>query len=132
MTALIQNFSVPAGNDVQIALQVSPDTDLDTLDGSIILWRAYAQAFGIPNFEALSALPVPSPAFAPLIEKSTDDGSIVILPSPPMSCQIMIAAADTRELLRNLYHETTMMDASGNTSTLNAGIMTVTATLNPS
>ena len=136
MTALIQNFSVPAGNDVQIALSVAPDTDLDTLEGSIILWRVYAQQFGIPNFGASETLPPPppspSPSLAPLIEKSTDDGTIVVLPSPPMSCQILIASADTREMLRNYYFETSMMDISGNTSTLNCGIMTVTATENPS
>ena len=135
MTALIQNFSVPAGNDVQIALSVAPDTDLDTLEGSIILWRVYAQAFGIPNFYAyatLDDLPSPSPSTSPLLEKSTDDGSILVLPSPPMACQILIAAGDTREMLRNYYFETSMMDVSGKTSTLNCGIMSVTATENPS
>ena len=119
MTALIQNFSVPAGNDVSISLQVDPDTGLTTLVGTHIVWRAYEQVFGI-------ALSDGSPPF--LLEKSTTDGSIVILPSPPMECQIKLASGDTASLLRNYYHQTQLIDQAGNTSTINCGIMTVTQT----
>jgi len=122
LSALIQNFSVPADDDVEVTLKVDPDLGLDTLEGSAIYWRVYEQQFGIPDFDA-------SPL--PLLEKSTLDGSITLLPSPPpMECQIKIARADTANLLRNYYHETTLIDVAGNLSTLNCGIVTITATAN--
>jgi hypothetical protein len=126
VTALIQNFSVPADNDVEVVLRVTPDLEMASLAGTTIYWRVYPQEFGIPIFDA-----VPSGSVAALIEKSTSDGSIALLPSPPpMSCEIRIKGADTSGLLRNYYHETTLIDGAGNISTLNCGIMTVTATLN--
>jgi hypothetical protein len=125
MTALIQNFSVPADNDVTIDVQVSPE---ESLDASALYWRVYPQAFGIPDFMQ-STLPSPSPPPAPLIEKSTRDGSILVT-SSPLGCQIYLNAADTADLLRNYYHETTLVDPAGNLSTLNCGIVTVTDTRN--
>jgi hypothetical protein len=122
VTALIQNFSVPAANDVQITLNVAPDQNLDTLDNVVIYWRVYPQSFGIPDFDG-------SPLT--LIEKSTLDGSIALVSSPAsMECQIRLLRDDTAYLLRNYYHETTMTDSAGNVSTLNEGIMTVTDTRN--
>ncbi len=123
MTALIQNISIPADNDVIVPLSVTPDVGLDTLEDSTIYWRVYAQAFGIPAFDQ-------SPAPTPLISKSTGDG-ITLLPSPtPMTCHISILRTDTAGLLRNYYHETTLVDVTGAWSTLNCGILTVTATEN--
>lgn len=119
MTALIQNFSIPADNDVQVTLTITP---VEALDAATVYWQAYNQQFGIPDFD----LPSPSGAAA-VIQKSTLDGSITLL-SPPSSCAIQINRSDTVELLRNYYHETTLVDSSGNVSTLNQGIMTVTDT----
>jgi len=128
MTALIQNFSIPAANDVDVTLSITPIMDLSA---STIVWRAYAQAFGIP---AVTALPSPSPSppltAVPLIEKSSADGSIIVQQSPPDVCQILINRSDTVDLLRNYYHETSLVDPAGNVSTLNCGIMTVTDTRN--
>ena len=119
MTVLIQNFSVPAGDDVEVTLEVTPDLEVFTLEESQIFWRVYPQAFGIPIITG-------SPAA--LIEKSSNDGSIVVLPSPPMTAKIKISGVDTSSLLRNYYHETTMIDFVGSRSTLNCGVMTVTQT----
>lgn len=121
MTALIQNFSVPADNDVQVTLTVTPPDPLET---ATVYWNAYEQQFGIPNFD----LPSPS-GTAAVIQKSTLDGSITIA-SPDNTCVIQILAGDTVDLLRNYYHETTLVDGGGNVSTLNCGIMTVTDTRN--
>jgi len=124
MTALIQNFSVPADNDVAITLGITP---VMSLDASTIYWRVYQQQFGIPNFDVEES---PSGSSLALIEKSTTDGTITVLPSPPDVCTIQLAATDTVNLLRNYYHETTLVDPAGNLSTLNCGIMTVTESLN--
>lgn len=133
MTALIQNFSVPAGNDITVTLQVDPALGLDSLDGTLY-WRAYQQAIGVPDFFPTpwwalpqppeSPSPLPSPPAPPLIEKSSDDGSVSS--GSPLDVRIQLASADTAGLLHNYYHETTLVDGRGNISTINCGIMTVT------
>jgi hypothetical protein len=117
MTApVIQNFSVPAGNDTVVPLKAPADAPL----AGDIYWRVYEEAFGIPDFDT-------SPAA--LIEKSTIDGGVAV-GSPATSFSVQIERGDTVELLRNYYHEATLVDASGNISTLSCGIMTVTDTRN--
>lgn len=117
MTAPVaQNFSVPAGNDAVVPLTAPAAAPL----AGDIYWRVYKEAFAIPDFDS-------SPAA--LIEKSTLDGGVAVA-SPATSFSVQIARGDTIELLRNYYHESTLIDPAGNVSTLNCGIMTVTDTRN--
>ena len=120
MTALIQNFSVPADNDVTVPLKIDPSLGLTSLAGTVY-WRAYEQSFGIPNWD------VPS-GTAALIQKSSTDGSITET-SPAAGIHIHIHRGDTEFLLRNYYHEATLVDLSGHVSTLCIGIMTVTESM---
>jgi hypothetical protein len=120
MTALIQNFSIPADNDVAVEINVDPDVNLTTLSGSTVYWNAYPMQFAVPV-----------PGQPPVISYSTTAGNIVLLPSPPpTSCQLKINSHDTVGLLRNYYHETTLVDLFGHKSTLNIGVMTVTESEN--
>jgi hypothetical protein len=117
MTQFIQNISVAAANDVEITLQ-----SLVPLDGTI-WWRVYEEMAGIPLLDLPSGTPVP------LIEKRSDMAEIVV-GSPPTSCAVKILAADTQQLLRNYYHEATLVDdEAGGITTFNEGILTVTQTM---
>lgn len=125
MTALIQNISVPAGNDVAVEIKV--DVDLDALGGSIV-WRVYDQTFGIPGFEndeLAEVVPIPP---LPLIEKTSESG--ITVGSPGDAFTVQIDSTDTIDMLRTFFHEATLVDAQNKIQTLSYGLLTVTETTN--
>jgi len=109
---LIQNFSVAANNDTDINFDVGPDEGA-SLVGSIIYWRVYEQEFG------LRVAGVPA-----ILEKYTDNGLQVTDPDLGKFI-IELDKEDTMNMLRNYFHEATIVDENGNTVTVTQGIMTV-------
>lgn len=118
MTAQLQDFSVCAGNDALITVNVETTVSGDTLDGSTLYWQAYNQSFGVPSGD-------------PIIVKTNDSGGgdLVVLGSPPMTFTLQLAEADTLGLLGNYYHEAVVIDEIGGRVTILQGIMTVTQAL---
>lgn len=117
---VLQNFSVPADSDEDIVLTITTTIVGDTLDGATVYWRVYEQHFAIVD-----------PDVPPVIEKSSlSGGGIDILPSPPMTVRITVTKTDTALLLRNYYHEVTVIAVDGSQYPPTCGIMTVTATEN--
>jgi hypothetical protein len=114
---LIQNFTVPAGNDVDINVDIDPDGDGITLVGSHLFWRVYEIECGmiIPDTE-------------PVLEKYSEDGGIIAIDSDLQKFRISILATDSASLLRNYFHETTIVDPEDNITTLNQGIITFVGT----
>jgi hypothetical protein len=116
---LIQNFSIAAGDAKTVNVDVGPDEGATLADCQII-WKVYEQEHGCPK-----------PGVDPLITKTneTDGGITVISPTAP-TFKIDLDKDDTVELLRNYYHEVTIIDDDGNRTTPTVGIMTVTQTEN--
>lgn len=114
---MIQNFSVPAGDSVDINFDIDPDDGV-SLVGATIYWRAYEQQFGQPL-----------PGVDPVIEKYTDHGLQVTDPEA-QKFTVELDRTDTIDLLRNYYHEATIRDPNDNWVTVTLGIMTVTGTEN--
>lgn len=112
---IIQNFSVPANNDTDVNFDVGPDQGQSLL-GTTIYWRAYAQAFGSP----LEGMPA-------VIEKYTDHGLQITDPDVGKFV-VELDSQDTINMLHNYYHEATIVDGNGNIVTVTIGIMTVTPT----
>lgn len=112
---IIQNFSVPAGDDVDVNFDVDPD-DGASLIGATIYWRVYEQENGLPIAGA-----------EPVLEKVLDDGIQVTDPDTGKFV-VTIDAEDTEDMLRNYYHEARIFDVDSNWVTVTIGIMTVTGT----
>jgi hypothetical protein len=110
-----QNFSIPAGYNEVITFDVNPAVT-PSLQGTTIGWRVYEEAIGIPFGP-------------PILVKSSTDGSIVGLDSP-LSFTVQMYSHDTIALLRNYYHEATIVNALGETIGGSFGIMTVIETMN--
>ncbi len=109
----LQNFSVVANNDTDVNFDVGPD-DGGSLVGTTIYWRAYTQENGSPV-----------PGADPIISKVLDAG--IQITDPDLGKFVVeLDAADTAALLRNYYHEATIIGESGETVTVTIGIMTVT------
>jgi hypothetical protein len=117
---LIQNFSIAAGDVVEIPVLIDPSFAL-TLDGATIWWRAYEQEYSNPT-----------PDTPAVVTKGTDKSppDISVPGSPPDTFIFDLLEADTIGLLRNYYHEATVIDVDGNRSTVMVGIMTVLPTEN--
>lgn len=115
---VIQNFSVPADDDVELTVTVDDSLGLSSLQDFTIQWRVYAQEWGSPD-----------PEQSALISKSTDSG-IAIPGSPPLVFTIQLSAADTAGLLGNYYHEATLVDVQSDRTTVMQGLVTVTPTEN--
>lgn len=114
-----QNFSVPAGDEVIITLTMDPNANV-VVSGTTVDWRVYEQQYGVPTAD------VPA-----IISKSNvSPTGITLLDSPPDTITIELVEADTVGLLRNYYHEATVIDGSGNRVTIACGIMAVTQTEN--
>ena len=112
-----QNFSIPAGNDQLVTF--TADSTISGFQSAIIYWRAYTQQYGVPIA-----------GVAAVIEKSNVSPlGVTVLESPP-SFTVDLIASDTVGLLRNYYHEATVVDVGGNTVTVAFGTMTVTETEN--
>jgi len=115
-----QNFSIPAGYNEIITFDVNPVV-IPNLLNTIVWWRLYPQKFGIPDFGQSGV--------SPILEKSSLTGDIVILESP-VSFTVQMHTADTIGLLRNYYHEASIINAVGEVIGGSWGIMTVTETEN--
>jgi hypothetical protein len=112
-----QNFTIAAGYNQIITFNVNPAVTPSLVD-TTIWWRVYEQAFGIPTGE-------------PIIQKSSlDSPSDVIGLDSPLSFLVQLYTADTIDLLRNYYHEATILNALQEVIGGSFGIMTVTETEN--
>jgi hypothetical protein len=114
-----QNFSIPAGYNQVITFIVNPFVTPSLVDTNIF-WNVYEEFQGVPDRSALliakSSLPSPPP-------------DIVGLDSP-LSFTVQMHTADTIDMLRNYYHEASIVNAQGETIGGSWGIMTVLATEN--
>lgn len=114
-----QNFSVYAGNDFDITIDIDPDDNI-TLVGALIYWRVYGQQFGQP-LAGIDAF----------LEKSNGDGGTIVVTDPTtQTLTIPLESVDTVSLLRNYYHEATVVDPDRGEITIANGIMTVLGTEN--
>jgi hypothetical protein len=114
-----QNFSVSAGNDVEITLDIDPDDGI-TLVGANIVWNVYEQKYGQP-VAGVDAV----------IQKSNGVGGTIVVEDPDtQKLKIPLVPSDTIDLLRNYYHEATVIDPDRGTITVAEGIMTVLGTEN--
>lgn len=114
-----QNFSLYAGNDFELTIDIDPDDGV-TLVGSLIYWKAYEQRFGQPVA-----------GVDPVISKNNDDGgTIVVIDPDTQKLKVPLTSADTIGLLRNYYHETTVVDPERGEITVATGIVTVLGTEN--
>lgn len=112
---MMQEISVPGGNDVEIDVVMDDGTDLD---GANVEWFVFAAVLGVPDI----TVPI-------LIGKSTQGATITLAASPASSFTIALSAGDTTDMLGNYYHEALMSDAQGNRSTIVQGTFTVTQAL---
>lgn len=116
-----QNFSIEAGDDITITLDIDPDNGI-TLLGSTIQWRVYEQEFGQPTADA-----------NPVISKDNGvGGTVTIIDPDTATLEIPLTSADSISLLRNYYHEATVVDPTRGRITIAMGIMTVLGTENRS
>jgi hypothetical protein len=114
-----QNFTVYANNKTDITLDIDPDGDV-TLVGAEIYWKVYEQSMGLPVAGE-----------DPVIEKDNGvDGTIVVDDPDEQTLTIPLEPEDTTELLRNYYHEATVVDENLGQITVAFGIMTVVGTEN--
>lgn len=114
-----QNFSVDAYSDVDIILDIDPDDGIN-LVGSQIYWRVYEQEMGLPIEGA-----------DPVISKDNlDGGTIVVVDAELQKLKIPLVPSDTVNLLRNYYHEATVVGPDGGRVPVAKGIITVTGTEN--
>lgn len=110
-----QNFSVAAGDDVEISLDIDPD--VQSLVGTNITFRAHAQQMAVPLDD-------------PVLVKNLDNGLQITDPDYGLVL-ITFNSADTIDLPPSNYsYEITLYDGAVRT-TVTKGIMTVTQTSNP-
>jgi hypothetical protein len=117
---IIQNFSVPAGDSVQVSFVVQPDPDGDediSLHNATVNWRVYPALQGVRVAGA-----------DPLIAKVSPT-NIQIIESPKMFIA-SIDRADTLAMLGNYYHEATVTSPGGEIVTVTIGTMNVAPTEN--
>lgn len=112
-----QNFTIPAGYNEIITFDVDPVVTPSLVD-TVVWWRVYEENFGIPTGLAI-------------LEKNSlgSPGGIVLIESP-LSFTVELLTADTLALLRNYYHEATILNALNEVIGGGFGIMTVTETEN--
>ena len=108
-----QNFAIPAGYNEIITFDVDPAITPSLVD-TVIWWRVYNEMFGIPDGP-------------PILEKTMGD---IVPYDSPLSFTVQMYTADTLNLLRNYYHEATIINAAGEDIGGSWGIMTVLATYN--
>lgn len=116
-----QNFSMYAGDDFNITVDIDPDDEV-TLVGAVITWSAYEQEFGQPVAGA-----------DPVITKNNGvNGTIVVIDPELQRLKVPLEYADTVGLLRNYYHETTVEDPTLGRITVANGFVTILGTENRS
>lgn len=111
-----QNFSLAAGDDIEISLDIDPDTE--SMIGTDITFRVYDQSAGVPIDDAI-------------ITKDLDDGLQISDPDYGQAV-ITFLAADTLDLMpKNYAFEITTYDIDDLRTTVAKGIMTLLRTNNP-
>jgi hypothetical protein len=117
---IIQDFSVPASNDMDVTFILDPADGISLTDAQV-LWSAYGASF---------AAPVPLPV---LIVKDSNvigpDGTEITIVESPETFVVHLFSDDTALAPGNYYHEAEVIDASGNHATVCQGSMTVTLAL---
>ena len=113
---IVQNFSIPADDDVELDFTLVPTGQIILGPGSEIFFDAYESQFGAPI-----------PGVDPVIVKVLDHG-IEITDPDLLTFTVTILRADTAGLLRNYYYEVRIVDAAGLSITTTIGILTVTGT----
>jgi hypothetical protein len=109
----ILNFSVAAGNSLELAIPV----DGLELSGALAYWRLYISTYGAPT-----------PLSVPMIEKDNDHlGGVVLVPSPE-SMIVNLTKTDTEDLAGNYYYEAKVNEHDGEVTTVAQGIVTVLET----
>lgn len=112
--SVIQNFSVPAGDDLEVVFTFDAGFAIPE-DGAHVTWDVFNQSGGVPDLSA------------PIISKSTDD-DISWPASPGDTFTVRLNSSDTILLLGNYYHEAEVVDINDDHTTVTTGIMTVTQT----
>lgn len=116
MAKIQQNFSLSAGDDIIISLDVNPD--VESLVGTNITMRVYDQEFAVPIGD-------------PVITKDIDNGLQISDPEYGIVL-IQFDSADTMELTpKNYVYEITMYDTEGKRITVTEGVLTLNRTVNP-
>jgi len=112
----LQNFSLPAGDDVEMTLDIGPDIvgAENDLTGCTILWQVFGQTYGVPD------------GAPPIISKSTGGNGITITGTDAQTAEMIVDRADTFGLLGNYYHEAKIVDGTDNEISVTYGILTIT------
>ncbi len=113
---IIQNFSVPANDDVKLNFTLTPLSGASIGPGAQIFFNVYEQEFG--NVE---------PGVPPVIVKVLDHGIEVTDPNAK-KFTVQLLKTDTVNLLRNYGYEVLVIDVDGNQVRTTVGILTITAT----
>lgn len=119
MPLVIQDFSVPVGNALDVTFQLDPADGIG-LSGAEVLWRAYVAVFAVPSA-------VPSIVKTSGASDSFGEEITVVESPPPGSFTVHLRDADTVDLpVGNYYHEAAVLEAGGALSTVFRGTLTVT------
>lgn len=110
---VIQNISIPAGDDIELTFDLDNDA-LVTLNEGTIYWNVYEQSYGIADG-------------VPVLTCST--ATEILIPASPSDVFIVtLLGSRTKGMLHNYYHEAFIEDMNGQKFTLTTGILTVTPT----
>ena len=111
-----QNFAIPLGDQIDVDLDINPD--VESMVGTDITFRAYAQNTGVAIGD-------------PILVKNLDAGLEIADPTYGLVI-ISFDEADTINLAPdNYYFEITLYDLDGARTTVTEGIMTLLRTRNP-
>jgi uncharacterized protein DUF4054 len=122
MTDVRQNFSLIAGDDIDVDYSISPPPPAPVdLNQAGMTWTAYPQVRGVAD-KTLA-----------VISKSRADGSIEITDSANYLFKVDLASSDTMQLSGNYYYEIVIINTQDNNkrSTPTIGTMTVIDTAQP-
>jgi hypothetical protein len=110
--ALIQNFSITAGDSADLNFTLLPDVNV-SLVGAQISWKVYDSEFAVPVGD-------------PILEKTVGSGIVVTNPGL-LEFTVSIDPLDTSGLqVGNYYYQVVVIDTQGNVTTPTQGIMTIT------
>jgi hypothetical protein len=116
MPLIGQNFSISAGDNKIVSLDIDPD--IASMVGTNLTFRAYDQSFAVPTGDAV-------------VTKNLDDGLEISDPDYGIVL-ITFVSDDTIDLTpKNYAFEITTYDPEANRITVTQGIMTINRTKNP-
>src|SRR6266404_2510707 len=111
---IIQNFSIPADDDVELDFTLLPISGVTLGPGTQIFFYVYNSEFGSPV-----------PGELPILTKVLDHG-IEITDPDKKQFSVVIARADTVAMLRNYYYEVKVVDINHLAVTTTVGTLTIT------